>query len=405
MNLVVKLLDRRVGVIANDRGPISFSYDTEYVSDPSAAALSVSLPPREEPFGQRQTLAYFANLLPEEEQRELIAKAVGVSSENAFGLLAEIGMDCAGAVVIVPADSDDVHAPAVALSGPEVSRRLDDLANRRVTTTGATIDRMSLAGAQAKLPVVIHDDQWLIPQDQFTPTTHIVKPHNPRFTDLVSNEHFCMELARQCGLNVSEVSTGETLDGLGYLIVRRYDRDELTGSRLHQEDFCQALSLPPELKYENSGGPGLQSSFDLIDRVSAVPARDKLEFWKALIFNHLIGNCDAHGKNFSLLYESAAPSLAPLYDLVSTTVYPGLTTQLAMRIGDAKLLDEVAAEDFHRVAEAAGLAPRNAMRIAEEFALDVSRHSDSLMHGINSDSEILSRIVAGIAARASVLTG
>jgi serine/threonine-protein kinase HipA len=129
-----------------------------------------------------------------------------------------------------------------------------------------------------------------------------------------------MRLAEEVGLRVAGVRRTETNSGLPFLIVSRYDRD-LTREpirRLHQEDFCQALGKLYVEKYQHEGGPSVRDSMRLIDEHSAAPARDRQQFWLALVFNVLIGNCDAHGKNYSLLYDSPAPSLAPFYDLVST---------------------------------------------------------------------------------------
>ena len=182
--------------------------------------------------------------------------------------------------------------------------------------------RLSLAGAQPKLPVVIDDGQVALPLNAVTPTTHILKPEPEHFPGLVANEAFCMRLARAAMLPVAHVETAVTITGLPYLIVERYDRD-LTSDpirRLHQEDVCQALGIPADSKYQAEGGPSVRETVELLRRATGVPAHELPRLWEALVFNWLIGNCDAHGKNFSLLYDAGAPTLAPLYDLVSTTV-------------------------------------------------------------------------------------
>jgi len=131
-----------------------------------------------------------------------------------------------------------------------------------------------------------------------------------------------------------------------YILVERFDRKlSNTGSveRLHQEDFCQALSIPPELKYEDEGGPGIANSLELIQRVVNQPAKDRLIFLRMQIFNYLVGNADAHAKNFALLYgiDTQAPSLAPAYDVVCTASYPELTKRIAMKIGGRNLPDTI----------------------------------------------------------------
>lgn len=141
-------------------------------------------------------------------------------------------------------------------------------------------------------------------------------------------------------LRVSSVRRAETVSGHPYLIIERYDRDLTVEPirRLHQEDTCQALGKLQAEKYQEEGGPTVKDVFGLINDFSSAPAVDRSEFWQALIFNVLIGNCDAHGKNYSFLYDTRAPTLAPLYDLVSTVVYEGLSRRLAMSINGARQL-------------------------------------------------------------------
>ena len=196
--------------------------------------------------------------------------------------------------------------------------------------------RLSLAGAQGKLALAIHGGAYFLPLEG-SPSTHILKPASPHFSDLVENEFFCMKLAAAAGLDVAEVEIG--IAGTHrFLQVRRYDR---TGpeshDRIHQEDFCQALGLPPDMKYQEEGGPNLKRCFELLRTISAAPGLDALQLFDAVVFNFLIGNCDAHGKNFSFLYDvEAGPRLAPLYDLVCTRAYPELSSSMAMRIGGEK---------------------------------------------------------------------
>lgn len=155
------------------------------------------------------------------------------------------------------------------------------------------------------------------------PTTHILKPFITGLDGSVENELFCMTLAGRLGLAVPEVErrqVGET----DFLLVRRYDRiegDAGSIARLHQEDFCQALSVPPELKYEDEGGPGIAQSQALLDAHARRPAADRLAFQRMVIFNYLVGNADAHAKNFALLYTHRAPDLAPIYDVVCTAAW------------------------------------------------------------------------------------
>lgn len=134
----------------------------------------------------------------------------------------------------------------------------------------------------------------------------------------MQNELFCMRLATRMGFAAPDLSM-QTAGDNPFLLVERYDRKRLadgTIARLHQEDFCQALSVPPELRYEDEGGPGIERSLALIADATARPAADRLTFIRTLAFHYLVGNADAHATNFALLYSEVTPDPAPLYDAV-----------------------------------------------------------------------------------------
>jgi serine/threonine-protein kinase HipA len=149
-----------------------------------------------------------------------------------------------------------------------------------------------------------------------------------------------MRLAAELGLPVPRVEARvarlKGQEPQPYLLVERYDRHlgtEGRVERLHQEDFCQALGIPSLLKYQSEGGPNLSQCFDLVRNFSVQPAADAKHLQDVVIFNVLVGNADAHGKNFSILYLPAGPRLAPFYDLMSTAFYPDLDNNFAMKIG------------------------------------------------------------------------
>ncbi len=373
MRLDVYLHGRRVGELSNDDGSLSFAYLDDYAADPSSFPLSVHLPLRAEPFGQRDSLAFFSNLLPEGFQRDAVARGVGISAGNDFALLRRFGDDCAGAVTI----RDPSERPAIAEADDLIplAERLDELLGGSDTLpplVAVSEARLSLAGAQPKLPVVVRDGAYFLPRNSRHPTTHILKPPNARFEQLVANELFCMQLATMCGFSTAATRMSRTRGRISFLEVKRYDRDALTGKRLHQEDFCQALGRLPTEKYQADGGPSLVECFALIDEHSAIPATDKQRLWATVTFNFLIGNCDAHAKNFSFLYESRAPRMAPLYDLVSTVMYERLTRTMAMSIGHARTIDEVNRDAFEELAEACGLNVGEAMHRVDEAAESVA---------------------------------
>jgi serine/threonine-protein kinase HipA len=175
-----------------------------------------------------------------------------------------------------------------------------------------------------------------------------------------------MKLAAETSLPTASVET-MTVSGMDYLLVERYDRIHKPGlgaepvlERLHQEDFCQALGIVPEHKYQKEGGPSLKQCFGLLREVSSAPVIDLARLLEAVIYNYLVGNNDAHGKNFSLLYHGAGIEnpeirLSPLYDIVSTLYYPELSPDMAMRIGGEYSSEKVTARSFEQLAEEAGL--------------------------------------------------
>jgi len=136
--------------------------------------------------------------------------------------------------------------------------------------------------------------------------------------------------------------------------------------RVHQEDFCQALGVPPEKKYANEGGPTFADCFSLLRTTSAVPGPDLLGLLDAAIFNVIVGNADAHGKNFSILHRNTGPRLAPLYDLLSTAFYPEFAATFAMKIGRRSSLGELDAKGWKRFADDAGIGwPLVRQRVGE----------------------------------------
>ena len=406
--LNVFLHDRLAGGLRRkDNGNLQFRYDPDYV-EVGGQPLSLNLPLRTEAFPHRDCLAFFGNLLPEEEVRAQLALATGISAANDYRLLERFGGDVAGAVTLLPPEgSPDGSEPdeLEVLSAERLDELLTELPQRPLAADEGGEVRLSLAGAQSKLPVVEAEGEFALPRGSGRPTTHILKPEPSRFPGLVANEFFCMRLAAAAGLEVAEVQQAETLSGLPYLIVTRYDRD-LTQEpvrRLHQEDLCQALGKLYIEKYQAEGGPGVVDAMALIDDASTAPARDRPQLWLALVFNVLIGNCDAHGKNFSLLYDSRAPSLAPLYDLVSTAAYDELTTRLAMSIDGARGLGEVDAGAWRRLAGEIGFAPRFLGQRMASFVERVQEALPELASEPEHADPIVREIAIGVAERAERL--
>lgn len=370
--LEVWLFVHHVGTLSLIDGRLTFCYTPDWLLHKDAVALSASLPLQAEPFNDRKTRPFFSGLLPEGQMRRLIAQQFQVSGQNDFALLDHIGGECAGAVTFlklgqalpVPDRSDDVQW----LSNEEVIAILDELP-RRPMLAGKDGLRLSLAGAQDKLPVVFDGARIGLPLAG-TPSSHILKPSIHAVENSVINEGFCMALAEAMQLKPAKSKIRQVMNR-SFLLVERYDRMmDVQGhrQRLHQEDFCQALGVAPEMKYQNEGGPDLAQCFDLVRSATRPSAPQILRLLDYVIFNALIGNHDAHAKNFSLLYFGKAPVLAPFYDMLSTAVYPTLTQKMAMKIGSKYKFTEVQAQHWEHFAESAGLTKAQAKRRILELA-------------------------------------
>ena len=354
--LEVWLLNQRAGTLWLKDGELQFQYSALWLEQPQAIALSQSLPLQAEPFGDRACRPFFAGLLPEGQLRQRIAQQCQISRSNDFGLLVVIGGDCAGAVSLVV--GDQVAAPDAVewLEQDQLIALLDDLPQRPMLAQRDGL-RLSLAGAQDKLPVVFDGARIGLPLGS-TASTHILKPAIAAVEGSVINEAFCMALGQAMGLQVADTEILAAGDRQ-VLLVGRYDRRRGEGERwlrLHQEDFCQALGIQPELKYQNEGGPDLNACFGLLRRATRPSAPQVIRLLDAVAFNALIGNHDAHAKNFSLLYTEGTPTLAPLYDLLCTAVYPTLTAKMAMKLGSKYRFSEVQSRHWEKFAEAAGLS-------------------------------------------------
>ena len=384
--LDVYLREEPVGILTQeDDGKLSFAYAEDYLSDGNAP-ISFSMPIREEAYPDSVARPFFSGLLPDENARKRLAAALGVSKENSFGLLEIIGGECAGALSLLPEGSalpgfetEDLE-PLSAEGLDTILKLLRD----RPLLGGEEGVRLSLAGAQDKLAVCLIDDAVALPQDGH-PTTHILKPFIEGLEGTVENELFCMKLAARMGFDVPAVSmssSGET----GFILVERYDRLREAGGRilkLHQEDFCQALSVPPEIKYEEEGGPSLAASQDLIQKATRSPAADRLTFQKMQIFHYLVGNADAHAKNFSLLYRDKVPDLAPMYDIVCTAAYPRLAKQMAMKIGGRNIPDTIQLEHWLSLVAPTKAAQRMLKTELSTMAAKIEDQADQLLEELD----------------------
>jgi serine/threonine-protein kinase HipA len=359
--LVVWLFGAPTGILSQIDGRLSFAYSSDWLNTSNSIPLSQSLPLQPEAFDDRATRPFFAGLLPEGDKRKLIAQALHVSRQNDFALLDGIGGECAGAVTLLEPgqmpQAQDNRDLVRWLDEGELLHLLDEMPKRPMLA-GEEGLRLSLAGEQDKLPVLAEGDRIGLPLFNST-SSHILKPAIAGVEGSVFNEGFCLALANTLKLDTAKAEICRSSDRQ-YLLVERYDRQVTAdGSllRLHQEDFCQALAVAPEYKYQNEGGPDLSQAFELVRRATRPSAPQTLKLLDIVIFNAMVGNHDAHGKNFSLLYTTQGVVLAPCYDVLSNAVYPNLTDKMAMKIGSKYHFTEVQLRHWERFAIEAGLSP------------------------------------------------
>ncbi len=332
--LNVYLNHHRVGQLTHTDGLLSFSYEPDYMNMSNRLPLSRHLPLTDATFNDTASRAFFENLLPEANIRIQVARILGISPVNIFGLLNKLGGDCAGAVQLLPTGEDPHKRGRYRLiSENDLAVELANLPNHPFLADEDGV-RLSLAGAQNKLPVRFDGTNFYIPEGDAA-STHILKTPIDRLENTVVNEAFCMNLAGRVGLKVPR-STVINIGASPVYLVERYDRRQTHEGtiRLHQEDFCQALGVESTFKYEKEGGPGFIACFELLRDWSDEPLTDVAELLRWVLFNFLIGNADAHGKNISFLYADGQVRLTPFYDLISTAVYERqVNNKFAMRMG------------------------------------------------------------------------
>jgi serine/threonine-protein kinase HipA len=344
-SLVVILDDAIAGTLTRlPGGRLRFDYDDEYRNCPSATPLSVSMSPLVRSHPDGVITPWLWGLLPDSQAvLDRWAREFHVSATSPFSLLATpIGHDCPGAVRFATPDAvgdlTDRTGQVTWLTDDEVAQRLRDLREDSTAWLGRDFTgQFSLAGAQAKTALLHQDGRWGIPSGAAA-TSHILKPVVAGLDDHDLNEHLCLDAARRAGLVVARTRVA-SFGGESAIVVDRYDRRPLDGqlARIHQEDVCQALSIPPARKYQNEGGPGPKEVARLLR--AAMPPRVAdgavWRFFDALAWNWLIAGTDAHAKNYSLLLAGGDVRLAPLYDVASALPYGTHERKLrfAMKIG------------------------------------------------------------------------
>lgn len=381
----------------------SFRYLPGYLSMEGAAAISNSLPLGDGPFAPNRSRSFFENLLPPEAVRRKLEKILHHDWRNTFAFLKELGGDCAGAISLYPDGVEPSHrdvAPCELTEG-QADEILRSLPSRPLLQGLVDGYRISVAGAQDKLVARLDGKKIFLPL-YGAASTHIIKPRMPQCPGTVENECFCQRLAEEVGLDAAKAGILD-VKARAYYVSERYDRvrERDRVRRLLQEDFCQAMGVPSEMKYEEDGGPSAVRCF-LFLRDGGFGFPEMAKFVDSLVFNFLVGNADAHAKNFSLLRREGTTTLAPLYDLLSTEVYPELSSRMAMSIGGAREFPEVGAESFEAFARKCDFNPKfvrsRIERISEALPAAMVRVEEELSDG-GHPSDIYGRIAAQTHAR------
>ena len=348
-----------------------FTYAEEYVQSTSARPISISLPLQKESFSEEKTMNFFDGLLPEGFPRKALAKDIQRDEKDYVSILAELGSECLGAVQI--GEYQAMNSPEYVKMTPD---DVKELANEGVTKSVSLIKKahLSLTGASGKVGLYYDpaDQSWYLPKGT-APSTHIVKQSHIRLNEIVVNEQLSLLTAEKLGIGTPNsfiVSRGGKDDKNILFATKRYDRiitdrsKVISGMkaplRLHQEDFAQALGISSENKYELNEEHYLKRMMDLLRNYSIDPITDMLKLWDAVLFGYILGNTDGHLKNYSLIYSSDMKTvrLAPIYDIVATTIYKESTRNMAFAVNGKKSLDDIGADDFEKEARSIGLSPK-----------------------------------------------
>lgn len=328
MGLDVYLHGKRIGgIFPLDDRRYSFAYLPETVAEEGAGKilLSHSLPVRSEPFGADTTRAYVEGLLPQGGRRRAIARELGLNPSDGYGLIAELGGDCLGAVTIGhgPEEAEaQAGEPVAWLTDAELEELLQPRPGQLFDPEDPRRMRFALPGGRHKLALVRDSDsgRWAWPRPG-VPSTHIVKPEVLERPGLVANEHACTLAYRELGFPVAHTSV-EAIAGQPCLVSKRFDRwgEGAAAERLHQESFAQALGIAPDCgRRLCTGIPSLREASGLLRAIGEEDAVDTL--MRTTFCDLLIGCTDLRGGNAALLLADGGAMLAPFYDIASTELY------------------------------------------------------------------------------------
>lgn len=412
LSLRVMLADAEVGHLRVDaQQQLQFDYTDDWRQTGFPLTPSVPLSPSaDHPVEWRDAaVAYFQNLLPEGQALEDVCRSLQISRSSTFGLLRAMGREAAGAVRMLESDPAAEADRMRLVPRTELSERIRDRQERPFSIWDGTV-RLSIAGYQDKLAAFDANGEWALVEGPNRASTHILKPDPvaPRLAGLTSNEFFCMRLAAAVGLPVAPVRLEHVPEPV--LVVERFDRlragDEVR--RVHVIDACQALGVPPALKYERPygdsrdvadvrTGASLPRLFGL-GRWASVPAAFKLQLLRWVIFQALIQNCDAHAKNLTFFWDRRGLQIAPAYDMLSIGIYPGdwFPQTLAMAVGDAFAVNDLIPYEWAHMASMCDLRPRQLASEIVKLATAIETDAPSVAKQViteGGDASIVSRVM------------
>jgi serine/threonine-protein kinase HipA len=392
--------DVPVGAIERrDDKSLVFAYTAAALADPDHSRISMSLPVRAEPYGDAASAAYFGNLLFEGRELDRVVAQHGIDRDDHGALLHHLGADCPGAISVTPEGTGPGKRPGrfpddyEELSEGRLAEIVRSLHIHGRLPEG-TRDPSPIAGVQPKIATLVRDGRHFLPAPgSRAPTTHILKVSPADDPDLTRYEAALLELARHLGIDTAQ-SRHKSFDGaasgprISAILSARFDRvfdgDEIR--RVHAEDFCQALGLPRQLKYERDAGAGealRRFSAAAIGRLcdaTAQPGKVRLGFLEQTLFNLAVGNTDNHGKNASILYTTPRGVLAPLYDVVPVVMDRRVTHELAFRIGGASYVEDLDREAVHAMMAEIGIRKPRLEGRWEKLLHRISAEGIPLLH-------------------------
>jgi serine/threonine-protein kinase HipA len=400
------------------RQSIFFAYADQWLAEPSAFPISLSLPLEDGAHGDGLSRAFFNNLLQENDQLDRLLQREGLERSNIIGILRHLGADCAGALSCLTEGAPPVKRPGNLNTDYDIidHQNLADLVRRLAAGQSlpeALRDPSPVAGYRRKISLAMTEHgQFAVPKVGLgVPTTHILKIPDPGHRFEAQQEAAAAKLADACGFQAAR-SVALPIDGQDIIVIQRFDRilDEANNVfRLHQEDFAQALGLPSEFKYQRRAVGRYRFDAAGIAQILAKtesPALAREQFLQMTLFNLLIGNCDNHAKNHALLYAPGrSPQLAPLYDMVPIPLGDGYTDEFAFNIGKAERATELTADDLAEFCAALGFPRSRSHEVVSDQLLKLIAKLEPATTALTDELDMFDMLIGREMNRLSELLG